>query len=300
MYAKLFRSLTMSSIWSEDKDTRILWTTMLAEADAEGFIFGAIPGLANVARLTIPETKAALAKLMAPDPDSGDLARNPENEGRRVQEIQGGWRLVNYVHYRDIHDQEVRRAQYRESKRRKRSIGVDGPHMSTDVHTSPPKSTPVHPSDAAQMQLNSDADASQRKKRTPSPTPSGGRGDDEAISRIFAHYRKRFGKRDPYSLTPKRRQKIAARLDEIGEEACITAITRASEDNWFRETCSSNGVETILRSQDEAEKWASRPRRGESVQTEPDDDGWMAWAAEKQREQASWNKEDPEEVTPDE
>lgn len=113
-----------------------------------------------------------------------------------------------------------------------------------------------------------------REDRTPSPTPSRGRGDDKVIGRIFDHYRKRFGKRDPYSLTPKRRQKIAARVEEIGEDACLTAITRASEDNWFRDTCSSNGVETIFRSQDEAEKWASKAPRGESG-SNPNDDGWL-------------------------
>jgi len=91
---------------------------------------------------------------------------------------------------------------------------------------------------------------------------------------VFAHYRKAFGKRDPYSLTPKRRQKIAARIAEIGEEAVTRAVTRASEDGWFRETCNSNGIEHILRSQDDAEKWASKAPRGDSDRG-PLDDGWL-------------------------
>lgn len=315
MYAKLFRSITMSSIWSEDKDTRILWTTMLAEADSEGFIFGALPGLANVARLSMAETRAALAKLMAPDPESGDLTRNPANEGRRVREVAGGWQLINYVHYRNIHDQEVRRAQYREAKRRARS-SVDSPQMSTDVHTGPRASTDVHPSDAAtdaatdaaKKQLNSDAvrdpsDLSGRAAGDPAKrsAPKKASADPEvgrSIQRIFDHYRTLFGKRDPYSLTLERRRKIAARLAELGEDACITAITRASEDAWFRDVCSSNGIESIFRSQNKAEEWASKRAKGEPSSRGDCDDGWMAAANEEYRRLTA-PEPDPEEPTDD-
>lgn len=126
-----------------------------------------------------------------------------------------------------------------------------------------------------------------RREEKPTPTPSTGRGDAQAIGRIFAHYRKRFAKRDPYTLTPKRRQKIAARLDELGEEVVMTAITRASEDEWFREVRNDNGPEVILRSRDIAETWASKPAKHETTGGYSNSDGWLEAAnAERERNTA--------------
>lgn len=96
-YTKLFNTIVTSTIWQEDKDTKILWITMLAIADFEGKVEGSIPGLANLAGLSIGETKTAIDKLMAPDPYS----RTKDNEGRRIAEIDGGWIILNYAKYRN-------------------------------------------------------------------------------------------------------------------------------------------------------------------------------------------------------
>jgi len=96
-YAKLFGSILFSTIWAESKDVKILWITMLALADADGTVEAAVPGLAMASRLTPDECRSALNVLESPDPDS----KNPENEGRRVEKIDGGWRILNYLHYRN-------------------------------------------------------------------------------------------------------------------------------------------------------------------------------------------------------
>lgn len=144
MYAKLFRSLLLSSVWSEDPATKVLWVSMLAEADAEGYVFGSIVGLAKMAGLLVDETQSSLAKLMAPDPVSSDLTRAPENEGRRVVVIPGGWRLVNYAYYRDLQDVDVRRAQDRLRKQRYRSQ-TKRPRVSRRVPRCPTLSRDVPP-----------------------------------------------------------------------------------------------------------------------------------------------------------
>lgn len=96
-YTKLFNSIITSTIWQEKKHVRVVWITMLAMSDAEGNVDGSVPGLANVARVTLEECKDALERLKAPDPYS----RTITNSGSRIQDIDGGWHIINRVKYRD-------------------------------------------------------------------------------------------------------------------------------------------------------------------------------------------------------
>ncbi len=104
-YAKLFSTITDSSLWGASKEARILFVSMLARADAVGFIEAALPGLARMANLTIAETERALAEIMAPDPHS----KSTNADGRRVVKVERGWCLVNYEAYRLRRDEEERR-----------------------------------------------------------------------------------------------------------------------------------------------------------------------------------------------
>lgn len=96
MYAKLFSSITESSLWSEPKEVRLLFVTMLAKADQTGFVEASVPGLARVANLTVEETVTALSALQNPDP----FSKNPDNEGRRIAVVPRGFMLLNYEEYR--------------------------------------------------------------------------------------------------------------------------------------------------------------------------------------------------------
>ncbi len=125
MYSKLMSSILSSSIWSEDSDTCKVWITLLAMQDREGYVFGSPAGIARIAALPLDVTQAALEKFQSPDPASGDLLRCPEREGRRMEQIEGGWRLFNGSFYRDLRDAEERREQNREAKRRERSKAQD-------------------------------------------------------------------------------------------------------------------------------------------------------------------------------
>lgn len=95
-YSKLFSSIVTSSIWSEDDKTLRVWFAMLAMTNANGYVEGSIPGFAHVARVTIPEMEHAIARLSSPDPYS----RTPDNEGRRIEVVPGGWLILNYPTYR--------------------------------------------------------------------------------------------------------------------------------------------------------------------------------------------------------
>lgn len=98
-----------SSVWGEDDHTFRVWIALLAMADAAGNVEGSIPGFAHLARVTIPEMEVAIARLSSPDPYS----RNPLNEGRRIQVIPIGWRILNYVAHRELYQaKDGSRAKY--------------------------------------------------------------------------------------------------------------------------------------------------------------------------------------------
>lgn len=109
-FTKLFSSITASTIWAARDQTRIVWITMLAMADQHGRVWASIPGLANIARVSIEACETALEELLAPD----KYSRTTEHEGRRIEPIDGGWRLLNHAKYRAIRDEES----IKESKRR--------------------------------------------------------------------------------------------------------------------------------------------------------------------------------------
>lgn len=95
-YTKLFNSILASTVWREPMETRIVWITLLAMADKDGIAEGSVPGLADFARIPVEATREALVRLSSPDPDS----RSKDNEGRRIQAVDGGWQLLNHAKYR--------------------------------------------------------------------------------------------------------------------------------------------------------------------------------------------------------
>lgn len=104
-YTKLSHSILTSTLWMEDDTTRIVWVTMLAMTDRHGEVMGSIPGLANVARVPVEACRAAIAKFLAPDPDS----RTTDHEGRRIVAIPGGWAVLNHANYRDMDSDQDRK-----------------------------------------------------------------------------------------------------------------------------------------------------------------------------------------------
>ncbi|MCP4186023.1 MAG: hypothetical protein GY763_00305 [Gammaproteobacteria bacterium] len=116
-FTKLFSSITASTIWCESPETKVVWITMLAMADAAGFVYASVPGLANIAQVSLDDTEKALDKFLNSDPYS----RNSENDGCRIESIDGGWAILNHPKYRKIRDKEERKAYHREYMRKKRA-----------------------------------------------------------------------------------------------------------------------------------------------------------------------------------
>jgi hypothetical protein len=134
-YTKLHQSLVTSTIWREPHPTRIVWITMMALADQHGEVMASVPGLADASRVSIQECEEALRSFLGPDPYS----RTKDFDGRRIEEIDGGWSLLNHPKYRRMASKDeskekasARTARYRARLReQKASQTVDSHALST-------------------------------------------------------------------------------------------------------------------------------------------------------------------------
>jgi hypothetical protein len=118
-FAKIFGSLVTSSVWCEDDATLRIWIALLVLCDQEGVVEGSVPGFANLCRVSVEQMEKSLARLMEPDPHS----RTPDNEGRRIEKIEGGWLVLNYAKYRELAQAKEgsRAPYYRAYRARKRA-----------------------------------------------------------------------------------------------------------------------------------------------------------------------------------
>ena len=98
LYNKVFTKILDSSIWLEDDATRIVWITLLAVMDEDGFCpFASPANVAIRARVAPAAAFAALKKFESPDP----LTPEAEHEGRRIKRVPGGYMVLNAVKHRE-------------------------------------------------------------------------------------------------------------------------------------------------------------------------------------------------------
>ena len=96
-YTKLFSDIVESSIWNEPPDTCKVWVTLLALCDQDGYVRGSVGWLAGKARVSREKAEAAIQLFQKPDPES----RTPDHDGRRIEQLDDGWLVLNYIAFRD-------------------------------------------------------------------------------------------------------------------------------------------------------------------------------------------------------
>lgn len=116
-YTKLFSNIIHSTIWQEPAEVKVVWITMLAMKDRDGNVMSSLPGLANAAGVSLEVCRAAVEKFKQPDPWSS----SKENEGRRIQDIDGGWFILNHHKYQEMMSLEDRRAYWAMKQREARA-----------------------------------------------------------------------------------------------------------------------------------------------------------------------------------
>jgi hypothetical protein len=188
-YTKLFNSIVTSTIWTEDDKTRIVWITMLALADKNGEVAGSVPGLARIAGVPVEAARIALEKFMAPDPDS----RTRDDEGRRIEEIDGGWALLNHAKYRRMASKDENKERTRERVRRFREKACN----KSVTHVTQCNDLVTHERDIAEAEADTDplsvhpSDVSPEQTAKPvSPEPVSRKSlpDELFLAEIKRHY----------------------------------------------------------------------------------------------------------------
>lgn len=133
MYNKLFTKILDSSIWLEPDSTRIVWITLLATMDEDGMCpFACAENVARRAAVPIESAKEALSRLESPDPNSSD----PENEGRRIERVPGGWMVLNAKKHHDIVVRVEMRKATRDRVKRFRERNANVTHRNDSVTSS--------------------------------------------------------------------------------------------------------------------------------------------------------------------
>ena len=113
MYAKVFASLYQGTLRGQAHEI-LVFTNLLAHADRDGYVDLHFRAIADETGLTVDQVRTAIDNLEAPDPES----RTPDEKGRRIVKLDDhrawGWRIVNYVKYRDTRTEEDRREKNRQ------------------------------------------------------------------------------------------------------------------------------------------------------------------------------------------
>lgn len=121
-FTKIFESLLDSTVWQESKETRLVWITMLLMKNKCHVVEASVPGLAKRAGVTVMECEEALRRFLEPDPYS----RTKDHEGRRIELVEGGWKVLNGEIYKQKMGPEERRAYQaawmREYRKRKKDL----------------------------------------------------------------------------------------------------------------------------------------------------------------------------------
>lgn len=167
-YTKLFNSIVTSTIWTEDDRTRIVWITMLALADKNGEVQGSVPGLARIAGVPVEDCRKAIGKFLSPDPDS----RTQDDEGKRIEVIDGGWALLNHDKYRRMASKEdaleanaTRQRRYQAKAKRNGAVTLADAHV-TSSRDIAEADTEANPDADAHAKATPDAQASLAKEAT--------------------------------------------------------------------------------------------------------------------------------------
>ncbi len=113
-FVKLDCGIIHSSLWAESSDTKICWITLLLLADPNGFVRAAPSAIAREAGITAEVARKAISLFCSPDNES----RSPENQGKRIERVEGGFHVLNYEKYRERdYTNAERQKRWRESQK---------------------------------------------------------------------------------------------------------------------------------------------------------------------------------------
>lgn len=139
MYAKVFSQIYDGTLCTKGPwEALVTFQQLLVLADMEGNVDMTQSAISRRTTIPLEIIQRGIAELVKPDPDS----RTPAEEGRRLIPLAEGrtwgWRIVNYVHYRELKREEDRREYHRQYwHKRKASNSTDSTDSTATQHTQP-------------------------------------------------------------------------------------------------------------------------------------------------------------------
>ncbi len=186
MYNKLFTKILDSSVWMEAAPTRIVWFTLLAAMDWDGFAqFASIANLAHRARVTPKEAQDAVEVLEGPDPFSSD----PDHEGSRIERVPGGWYVRNCEKYNKTANRESAQAQTRERSQRYRERSArlrHAPSRSRHAPVTPTDTDTTTTTEALEVHTSAETDFETFHAAYPAGRRVGGKPGRQAFKTAMA------------------------------------------------------------------------------------------------------------------
>lgn len=242
MFGKLFASMFDGSLRSKGSwEALVTFQQMIILANKHGEVSMTAEAISFRTGIPLEIIAKGIAELSKPDPQS----RTPDEEGRRIVLVDAhrdwGWRIVNYVHYRNLRNEEERREKQAELMRRRRAKAL----TPAPVSNVSPVLAPV-----SDVSPGSKQEAVSSKQRTNSPE----------VEAVIAHYVATHPKRKPGD---KDRAVIAKWLGTYTVEELNAAITGNANDSWHREK-KKHDLSYVLRDNgkiDDFREKASVPRQ---------------------------------------
>jgi hypothetical protein len=140
MFAKIFTQIFDSSI-ADDWQVRVVFQDMLVLADKNGIIDMTPEAIARRTNIPLDIIQAAIPKLERED----NASRTPDHGGRRIMRLDAhrdwGWRIVNFVKYRESATKEMLRMAEADRKRAWRERNHRGPSPRPPTHNQTQKQT---------------------------------------------------------------------------------------------------------------------------------------------------------------
>lgn len=126
MYGKLFAQMYDGTLATEGPwEALVTFQQFIILADKDGVVDMTSEAISRRTTIPFDIISTGIKALEQPDVAS----RSPDEEGRRIVRLsdgrEWGWRIVNYIHYRNIRSQEERREYMRNYQRKRRSKDKD-------------------------------------------------------------------------------------------------------------------------------------------------------------------------------
>jgi hypothetical protein len=217
-FTKLFPEILTSTIWQEPNDCKVLWFAILALKGPDQICRATIPALAQIASISIDDCKRYMTKFQEPD----EYSRSQEHEGRRLEQVEGGYLVLNGERYQYERSRLERKEYIRQkvsehrarnshvNKRKQMKTTVNNVNSCKPTIDHRPKTKTKTQKETCGLEPNPTVETHVEPSETEGPSLP---VCPDLVLEIFGYWRTATGHTQA-KLTPKRKQKITARLRE--------------------------------------------------------------------------------------